>query len=122
MKIAIALVLVVAVPGCVDQNPAPSISQGVYGKTTSLDDVCPSECKSEPRSMQLVIRVVPSVPSGPAVATVTSDEDNGFYELELATGNYEICTLSGRCSRFSVGLGEQVRRNYSFSLLSGWSE
>ncbi|NVI96906.1 hypothetical protein HV824_02050 [Myxococcus sp. AM009] len=105
--------------GCGDFNPeeAVTISQGVFGMTTYVDDVCSSGCEREPRSMTLLIK---SLPQDTDVASVTSNED-GFFEAELALGDYRICTTFERCTDFSVGSNEVVRLDYEMSLGPGWS-
>ncbi|WP_426749677.1 carboxypeptidase regulatory-like domain-containing protein [Myxococcus sp. Y35] len=86
--------------------------------TTYVDDVCSGKCESEPRSMTLLIRALPGETE---VASVTSNGD-GFYEAALEPGSYRICTSFERCTDFSVGAGEVVRRDYEMSVGPGWSK
>ncbi|WIG95626.1 hypothetical protein KGD87_34975 [Myxococcus sp. SDU36] len=103
--------------GDVDPEEAVTISQGVYGMTSYVNDVCSSGCEREPRSMTLLVK---SLPQDTDVASVTSNED-GFYEVALVLGDYRICTTFGRCTDFSVGSNEVVRLNYEMSVGLGWS-
>lgn len=103
--------------GDLDPEEAVTISQGVYGMTTYVDDVCASRCEREPRSMTLTIKALPQEAD---VASVTSSKD-GFYESALALGDYRICTAFGRCTDFSVGTDEAVRLDYELSVGPGWS-
>lgn len=103
--------------GDVDPVEAVTISQGVYGMTSYVNDVCPSECEREPRSMTLRVK---SLPHDADVVSVTSNED-GFYEASLVMGDYRICTTFGRCTDFSVGVNEVVRLDYEMSVGPGWS-
>ncbi len=53
---------------------------------------------------------------------VTSDTEHGFYQIELVTGDYQICTTFQRCTRFTVSPGQRVRLDYEFGPGSaGWS-
>lgn len=103
--------------GDVDPEEAVTISQGVYGMTSYVNDVCSSGCEREPRSMTLLVK---SLPQDTDVASVTSNED-GFFEVALELGDYRICTTFGRCSDFSVGSSEVVRLDYEMSVGQGWS-
>ncbi len=103
--------------GDVDPDEAVTISQGVYGMTSYVNDVCSSECEREPRSMTLLVK---SLPQDMDVASVTSNKD-GFYEAALVPGDYRICTTFGRCTDFSVGIDELVRLDYEMSVGPGWS-
>ncbi|WP_255207681.1 MULTISPECIES: carboxypeptidase regulatory-like domain-containing protein [unclassified Myxococcus] len=64
--------------------------------------------------------LIKSLPQDTDVASVTSNED-GFFEAELALGDYRICTTFERCTDFSVGSNEVVRLDYEMSLGPGWS-
>lgn len=112
-------VMTLSSAACGDFNPeeAVTISQGVYGMTSYADDVCAPRCDHGPMSMTLTIK---SLPQDADVASVTSDKD-GFYEAALALGEYRICTTFGRCTDFSVGTDELVRRDYEMSVGPGWS-
>ncbi|MCP3102293.1 hypothetical protein LZ198_25820 [Myxococcus sp. K15C18031901] len=104
--------------GDFDPEVAVSISQGVYGVTTFVDDVCPSGCDVEATSMTLVVRALPSEEE---VATPKSDRD-GFFQVELASGDYRLCTTFDRCTDFSVATAERVRRDYEMGPGPGWSK
>ncbi|MBZ4399362.1 hypothetical protein OWM54_01795 [Myxococcus sp. MISCRS1] len=101
-----------------DPESARTISQGVYGLTEYVDDVCSSSCDPEPRSMELSIR---TQPDRELVTSVKSDGD-GFYEAELASGDYVICTSFERCTDFSVESGQAVRLDYEMSVGPGWKK
>ncbi|WP_426746603.1 hypothetical protein VZQ01_00150 [Myxococcus faecalis] len=101
-----------------DPESARTISQGVYGLTEYVDDVCSSSCDPEPRSMELSIR---TQSDGELVTSVKSDGD-GFYEAELASGDYVICTSFERCTDFSVESGQAVRLDYEMSVGPGWKK
>ncbi|MFP2956296.1 hypothetical protein ACLEPN_00300 [Myxococcus sp. 1LA] len=100
-----------------DPEDAVTISQGVFGMTTYVGDVCSVGCESEPRSMPLLVR---ARPQDSEVASVKSDGD-GFYEVALEPGDYRICTTFERCTDFSVGSSERVRLDYEMSVGPGWS-
>lgn len=101
-----------------DPEAARTISQGVYGLTEYVDDVCSSSCDPEPRSMSLLIH---TLPDRELVASVKSDDD-GFYEVELASGDYVICTSFERCTDFQVEPGQTVRLDYEMSVGPGWKK
>ena len=90
--IIIVSLFAVAVAGCggsFDRNieSRVTISQGVYGQTVSYDDAAP--VSHDYLTGNLKVFTAPRNDS-PAVAETTSD-DHGFYEVELAPGDYEIC-------------------------------
>ncbi|QDE67004.1 hypothetical protein BHS09_08255 [Myxococcus xanthus] len=117
--LALLAVMSLSSLACGDSDPeeAVTISQGVYGMTSYVNDVCSSGCERDPRSMTLLVK---SLPQDTDVASVTSNED-GFYEVALALGDYRICTTFGRCTDFSVGNNEVVRLDYEMSVGPGWS-
>ncbi|QDE95871.1 hypothetical protein BHS05_08275 [Myxococcus xanthus] len=117
--LALLAVMSLSSLACGDGDPeeAVTISQGVYGMTSYVNDVCSSGCERDPRSMTLLVK---SLPQDTDVASVTSNED-GFYEVALALGDYRICTTFGRCTDFSVGVNEVVRLDYEMSVGPGWS-
>lgn len=85
-----------------------TITQGVYGQTTSQDDV-----GSNPRE---AIEMTLTVSAGTAAASsrlgdVTSG-DQGFYEYPLDAGDYVICTAFGRCTTFSIAPAQRYRLDY----------
>jgi hypothetical protein len=94
-----------------------TISSGIYGQTTSLDDVG----DHSPEYMSMELTVTPSSDDGARVSTVRSDEA-GFFESELLPGSYSICTTFGRCADFDVQPGQCVRLDYEFGPGPGWSQ
>ncbi|GEN10046.1 hypothetical protein MFU01_50830 [Myxococcus fulvus] len=104
--------------GQFDPEAARTISQGVYGLTESVDDVCSSSCDPEPHSMSLSIR---TLSERELVVSVKSNDD-GFYEVELASGDYVICTSFERCTDFRVEPEQTVRLDYEMSVGPGWKK
>ncbi len=110
-------------PMSVDTELSISIAQGVYGLTTSYDDVGdnPIEIYSgfnidvfyEKPSSDLNEDVVP-------LASAESD-DNGFYEIALQSGEYCVCTTFRRCLNVSIQENEALRLDYEYSVGPGWS-
>ena len=100
MRLVALAVAVLGGTACREFDPedALSISQGIYGMTTYVDDVCRGECEVEPISMTLLVQALPGETE---VASVQSNRD-GFYQLSLEPGQYRICTTFGRCTDFSV--------------------
>lgn len=94
-----------------------TISSGVYGQTTSLDDVG----NNSPQYYPMTLSVFTSQDHNAAVASATSDQ-RGFYQIQLAPADYAICTSFDRCSPVSVTDRQCVRLDYSFSFGPGWSE
>jgi len=92
-----------------------TLSTGVYGQTTSQDDIGDSPVKYK----QMMLSV--SAGAGdPPLATQTSD-GVGFYEFPLTPGDYSLCTSFGRCTALHVETGQCVRLDYEFSEGPGWS-
>ena len=94
-----------------------TITQGVYGQTTSQDDV--GDNPVQYYSMNLAI--FPKGETTNPINTVTSDAQ-GFYQLGLDPGAYSLCTSFNRCTNVELKAGECVRLDYSFSIALGWSE
>lgn len=92
-----------------------TISNGVYGQTTSQDDVGDNPVEYHPMTLY-----VSSQGDSEHLATVTSDEV-GFYEIPLSPGKYSICVSFGRCSDFELADQQCVRLDYEFSVGPGWS-
>ncbi len=101
-----------------DVSDRVTISQGVFGQTTRHDDVGSNPV--EYHQMDLVVFAAPRAQGVEPVARVTSGE-RGFYEVELAAGDFEICTTFDRCAQFSIGEGERARLDYEFGAGPGWS-
>ena len=120
--IIIVSLFAVAVAGCggsFDRNieSRVTISQGVYGQTVSYDDAAP--VSHDYLTGNLKVFTAPRNDS-PAVAETTSD-DHGFYEVELAPGDYEICINGNLCHAFTVAAQSRVRLDYQ-SFEPGWWE
>lgn len=77
-----------------------TISSGVYGQTTSVDDVGPSEAEYFRMSLH-----VSAQGDWTSRATITSNEV-GFYQAPLPAGAYSICTSFDRCTDFEVAEGQ----------------
>lgn len=95
-----------------------TISQGVYGQATSVDDVCTPTCERNYATMTFNVHSATD-PSLPGVEVKTGER--GFYEVALDVGSYEICTSFGRCKQFVVQPQQLVRLDYEFSNGPGWS-
>jgi hypothetical protein len=93
-----------------------TITSGVYGQTTSQDDV--GDHAPEYKSMQ--VNVFSSSSDEAPLATATSDEV-GFYEIALLPGDYSMCTVFGRCRDFRADQGQCVRLDYEYSVGPGWT-
>ncbi len=93
-----------------------TISSGVYGQTTSQDDV--GDHAPEFNSMEM--SVFQSESGDAPIAKAKSDEV-GFYEVALQPGDYSICTSFARCSTFRVEQDQCVRLDYEFSAAIGWA-
>jgi hypothetical protein len=102
----LALVLALSSAGCAltDPEEAVTIDQGVYGLTISGCDT--SDCESGRYENALIY----ATPVGGSVAVMTKSDDDGFFELELPAGSYELCVHS--CIDITVGEGERVRIDF----------
>lgn len=94
-----------------------TITQGVYGQTTFLDDVCPSGCEPQYKSMKLVV----SGKTPPQAAVTITSDDKGFFQLGTEPGDFEICTEFDRCIEFTVAANAKIRLDYEMSAGPGWS-
>ncbi|MGZ6139388.1 MAG: hypothetical protein ACXWLA_01885 [Myxococcaceae bacterium] len=96
-----------------------TISQGVYGQTYQVDDVCPGHaCEVSAVSVEMTV-------SGallPSSATVQSGGRLGFYELALPVGDFESCVAQAfqRCTQFSVSPGQRIRRDLEYGVGGGF--
>ena len=93
-----------------------TITSGVYGQTTSVDDVGPSS----PEYFPMTLSVFNSQDQDIALASARSDEV-GFYQIQLSPDNYTICTSFDRCTALLVLTGQCTRLDYEFSDRLGWS-
>jgi hypothetical protein len=116
-------------PALPDAESLVTIQQGVYGITTSQDDVG-SDNPVLPMSgfSILVYDHVPSLtfdqdyrPVETPLVETRSDEI-GFYQLELGAGRYVFCSSFLRCVWLDVPANARVRLDYCFSAGPGWSQ
>jgi hypothetical protein len=95
------LVIALLAVGCggVDQNIEDQITieQGVYGLLIAGCDT--SGCVDQPAANAEVVVFVP----GQGEKSVTSDDD-GVYQIDLAAGDYTLCTYS--CTPVTVPQGK----------------
>src|SRR5690242_14916685 len=93
-----ALAIGMVALGCSSTMEDPSklvtIDQGVFGSTTTYDDVGDGE--AEPWEADLSVYDAdpgPDAGSAPAATLVGSaHSDEGFFEIRLDPGNYVLCT------------------------------
>jgi len=93
-----------------------TIASGVYGQTTSVDDVG----DHSPQYYPMTLSVFNSSDHNAVLASARSDE-RGFYQIQLSPGDYAICTSFDRCTSFLVSDGQCIRLDYEFSVGPGWS-
>lgn len=98
--------LLLAVSACVATDPEEvvSIDRGVYGLTISGCDT--SGCEDERYEHALVY----ATPAGTTESVMTKSDGDGFFELALPPGTYELCVFS--CTTITIGLGQRVRRDF----------
>lgn len=98
-----------------------TISQGVYGQTTSHDDVGynPVVVNSHFTVLAYTSQPPQNMEDAEPYASDISNE-RGFYELGLEPGVYWICTTFGRCVELDLGT-ELLRLDYEFGVGPGWS-
>ena len=93
-----------------------TINSGVYGQTTSVDDVG----NHSPEPCPMTLSVFNSQDHNIAFASARSDQA-GLYQIQLSPGDYTICTSFGRCTALPVLTGQCTRLDYEFSVGPGWS-
>ena len=96
-----------------------TISQGVYGQTYQVDDVCPGHvCEVSAVSVEVTV----SSPVLTSTVTVQSGGRLGFYEIALPAGDFESCVPQAlqRCTQFSVGPGQRIRRDLEYGVGGGF--
>jgi hypothetical protein len=105
LGIAFAIGLLLAACGDpVDPEAAVSITQGVYGLTIMGCDT--SDCEdSRADDVDVYVRV----PGGAMVEQTKSDGD-GFYQLAIDPGTYELCTYS--CTMVTLPPDVRLRRDW----------
>lgn len=120
LHILLASSLLAGCGGSVDRNieGRVTLSQGVYGQTIDYNDVAPGSF--EYMSEKLRVFAAPRGDSA-AIAETTSD-DRGFYEIQLETGDFEICINADRtCHAFTIAEQARIRLDYQ-SFEPGWWE
>lgn len=95
-----------------------SIGNGVYGQTTTFDDV--GNNSVEPHSMMLRIEHADGHTDSVAPKSVTSDS-RGFYELAVGAGSYRICTTFDRCESLTISTDQLWRCDYELGPGPGWN-
>jgi hypothetical protein len=102
----LALLLAISAAACVDQNPddVVSIDRGVYGLTISGCDT--SGCEDERYEHALVY----ATPIGTTDTVTVQSDGDGFFEIALPPGTYELCVFS--CTTVTIADGERVRRDF----------
>ena len=108
LRFLLIAALVAACGGSVDTDIEDriTIEQGVYGLLISGCDT--SGCQDRPASGEHV--VVYSAGSSSKFSDVTSD-DNGVYQINLAAGNYMLCTES--CTTITVPANNKIRVDWT---------
>ena len=101
-----ALLIALLVGACTETDPDArvTIAEGVYGRAVSGCDI--EGCEDEPYAAAAVVAT--PVDGGPPRAT-TSDGD-GFFELTLAAGSYELCVHA--CTTIRITTGARLRRDF----------
>lgn len=97
-----------------------SIGTGIYGQTTSFDDV--GNNPVEAHAMELRLEHADGHIDSVAPKSVTSDS-RGFYELAIdvgAAGDYRICTTFDRCENIAITADQLWRCDYELGPGSGW--
>jgi hypothetical protein len=115
-------------PRIPDAERLVTVSHGVYGITTSQDDVGDQPVQPMGDFSILVYADVPPLSIGdnglpivtPAQAETRSDQ-SGFYQLELDGGRYVFCTSFLRCVWLDVPADQRLRLDYRADVGPGWS-
>ena len=98
-----------------------SVNQGVYGQTTSFNDVgSNNSIKYLPGFIVKVFKDTQPLADSTPIAQTQSDSV-GFYEIPLDTGEYLLCTSFDRCVKVFIDTVKLLRCDYSFSIAPGWS-
>src|SRR6266513_1535567 len=90
-----------------------TITTGVYGQTTSFNDV---GANMSPKYYQMDIELRGR---DDVHLANTRSADQGFYEIATAPGPYRICTSFGRCTNIDIAVDQRLRCDYEFGL-SSW--
>jgi hypothetical protein len=104
---------------------APAYQVGVYGCITQSSDVGNPPPPPSPLAafhVEIFQSEPPPTPDdGLAPLIQTASDALGYYEIDLSSGNYSICTAFRRCSEFVVPAGARLALDYDFGLGPGWS-
>jgi hypothetical protein len=129
LGLAVALGCGSSQPSLPDADKLVTIQQGVYGITTSQDDVGDNPVVSKPNFSILVYGDVPplsigqnGLPDVPPPLAETHSDESGFYQLELDAGRHVFCTSFLRCVWLDVPVDQRVRLDYEYSVGPGWSQ
>lgn len=99
-----------------------TISQGIYGITTSSNDVGGGNSETYPEFNIDIFTEEPSsdldIDTGLLVSL--QSDDNGFYEVELEIGDYYLCSSFRRCITVSINENDVSRHDYDFGAGPGW--
>ncbi|MDO6526629.1 hypothetical protein [Motilimonas sp. 1_MG-2023] len=100
-----------------------SITQGVFGAITSHDDIGDNHVEFASGFNIDIFYDQPSMDLNEAVTPLVSiqSDEKGFYEHELETGEYCICTRFRRCAPIVIHENEMLRLDYELSTGPGWS-
>ena len=100
-----------------------TITQGIYGQATSYDDVGDNPVRYNPGFRIEVFDQIPSFDPADGIEPLQSvvAGERGFYEIELETGSYCVCTTFRRCLSADIFESELLRLDYEFSAGPGWS-
>jgi hypothetical protein len=90
--------------GTTDPDEKVSITQGVYGSTIAGCDT--SNCEDEVADDVLVYAKAP----GGTVVAMTRSDDDGFFEIALEPGSYDLCVYN--CRQITIGEGELLERTF----------
>lgn len=125
--IVVLLTLVGCTPEPIDRRVEQfvTITRGIYGQATFIDDMGSDDADYLPG---LRIDVFPAPPIVPAPGDdlglpVASTESgwHGFYELTLEPGEYVACTAFRDCAAVTIGEGGLARLDYEVGPGPGWS-
>jgi hypothetical protein len=126
MRVSLPILLLL-LASCAEPSRAPTIQDGVYGRTTTSSDI-----GGEPDTVYGNVPI--TVFADASLVAETTSDDDGFYELELVPGHYEICVqnappasileqrltnCAGKCTYFDVG-SEPVALGWAANLSGGW--
>jgi hypothetical protein len=105
-----------------DVSDLITIDQGVYGQATTYDDTSGGEVEyMEGLDVEVFLEQPSTDPEDGATphASARSGE-RGFWEIELAVGDYWLCTSFRRCIFIAIDEGTLLRKDYVFGFMGGW--